>query len=106
MFIVLSSCLLYPILVIIYNKYIEIKYTKILNVLNQYVNVTKRVRFATFAKSIVDNFFFLLTAVVKLEHNQNTIAAIKQRAIRIKFHDHSRFFHQSLQKLAVVERLF
>ena len=105
MFIVLSSCLLYPILVIIYNKYIEIKYTKILNVLNQYVNVTKRVRFATFAESIVDNFF-LLTAVVKLEHNQNTIAAINQRAIRIKFHDHSRFFHQSLQKLAVVERLF
>ena len=42
-----------------------------------------------------------------MEHNQNTIAAINhQRAMRIKFHDHSWLFHQSLQKVAVVERLW
>ena len=68
MFIVLSSCLLYLILVIIYIKYIEIKYTKNLNVLNQNVNITKRARFATFAKSIVDNCFCLLQ-----QYNWNTI---------------------------------
>ena len=42
-----------------------------------------------------------------MEHNQNTIAPINhQRAIWIKFHDHSLRFHQLLKKPAVVERLF
>ena len=61
MFIVLSSCLLYPI-VVIYNNYIEIKHTKNLkNVLNQNVNVTKRARFVAFAihVSVVDNLWLL-----------------------------------------------
>ena len=40
-----------------------------------------------------------------MEHNQNTVAN-HQRAIRIKFHDHSWLFHQLLKKLAVIERLF
>ena len=38
-------------------QYIETKYTKNLNVLNELVNVTKRSRFATFAQ-------FMLTAAV------------------------------------------
>ena len=38
---------------------------------------------------------------------KNTIPAINhQQAIWIKFHDHSWLFHQSLKKLAFVERLF
>ena len=46
-----------------------------------------------------------------MEHNQNTIAAInqQQRALRIKFDDHSwllLLFHQQRKKLAVVEGLF
>ena len=42
-----------------------------------------------------------------MDHKQSTISSINhQRAIRIKFHDHSWLFHQSLKKLAVVERLF
>ena len=41
-----------------------------------------------------------------MEHNQNTNATINhQRAIRIKFLDHSGLFHQLLKKLAVVEKL-
>ena len=43
-----------------------------------------------------------------MKQNQNTIAAMHDhpRAIRIKFHDHSWLFHQSLKKLVVVETLF
>ena len=53
MFIVLSSCLLYPIMSIqSYLIYRDIN-------LNQNVNVTKRARFATFALSILDKFCLL-----------------------------------------------
>ena len=49
----------------------------------------------------------MLTAAVKMKQNQNTIAALyHQYVIRIKFHDLFLLFHQSLKKLAVVERLF
>ena len=65
MFIVLSSCLLYPTMLIQSQKqYVEIKYTKNLNnVLNQNVNATKRKRFVTFATSIVDNLCLLYKAI-------------------------------------------
>ena len=46
------------------------------------------------------------TAAVQTEHNQNIIAAIKSTPHTIKFHDNSSLFHQSLKRLAVVERLF
>ena len=49
----------------------------------------------------------ILTAAVWMKQNQNAIAAINhQRAIRIKLHDHSWLFYQSLKKLAVVESYF
>ena len=52
-----------------------------------FFHVTKRARLAIFAISIVDNLFSLHQ---QIEHNQSTIAAKNhQRAIRIKFHDHS-----------------
>ena len=61
MFIVLNSCLLYPIMIIqSYVIYRELKYTKNLNnFLNKNVNETKRARFITFAMSIVDSLCFL-----------------------------------------------
>ena len=57
MLIVLSSCLLSPMMIIIQSYMIcRDKYAKSLNyVLNQNVNVTKRERFATLAMRIVDN---------------------------------------------------
>ena len=93
MFIVLNSCLLYPIMIIqpSYNIYRELKYTKNLkNVLNKNVNETKRARSTTFAMSIVDNLCLLPT-----EYTWNTIKIRIPRllnhhsAIRIKFHGHS-----------------
>ena len=43
--------------------------------------------------------FMRLTAAVLMGYNQNTSAAINdQLAIRIKYHDHSWLFHQSLKK--------
>ena len=52
-----------------------------------FFHVTKRARLAIFAISIIDNLFSLHQ---QIEHNQSTIAAKNhQRAIRIKFHDHS-----------------
>ena len=61
-------------------------------VLNQNVKVTKRARFATFAMSIVSNLC-LLQQYKWNKTKQNKIrlhAAINlQRAIRIKFPDHS-----------------
>ena len=54
--------------------------------------------------------FMPLTAAaqmdLEMEHNQNMIAAINhQCTTRIKFHDHSGLFHQSLKKLVSAERL-
>ena len=68
-------------------------------------NVTKRAGFATFAGSILDNLCLLPQL---MEHIQNTIAWFNhQRVIRInRFHNHFRLFHQSLKKLAIVERVF
>ena len=49
----------------------------------------------------------ILTAAVWMKQNQNAIAAINhQRAIRIKLHDHSWLFYQSLKILAFVESYF
>ena len=43
----------------------------------------------------------------KMKQTQNLIAAINHQCVtQNKFHDHSWLFHQSLKKLAVVERLF
>ena len=48
----------------------------------------------------------MLTAAVHIEHNQNTNTTFNhQRTLRIKIHDHSWVFHQSLKKQAVVETL-
>ena len=55
-----------------------------------------------------DNFFFreynMFIATSSYILNVNVTFNI--RAIRIKFHDHSRLFHQSSKNLAVFERLF
>ena len=75
---------------IIYNKYTEIKYTKHLNnALHQNANITKRARYAIFALSIVDDSFLLQHYFINGTQS-NTLAAIDhQRAIPIKYHDHS-----------------
>ena len=66
--------------------------------------MTKRARLAIFAISIVDNLFLLHQ---QMEHNQSTIAAMNhQRAMRIKFHDHSCLFHQPGKTLPWSQRFF
>ena len=69
-----------------------------------FFHVTKRARLAIFAISIVDNLYLLHQ---QMEHNQSTIAAMnRQRAMRIKFHDHSWLFHQSGKTLPWSQRFF
>ena len=91
---------------ITYSNYIVIKDTNKIEYLNQNViNVTERAGFATFAGSILDNLCLLPQL---MEHNQNTITGFNhQRVIRInRFHNRFRLSHQSLKKLAIVERVF
>ena len=66
--------------------------------------MTKRARLAIFVISIVDNLFLLHQ---QMEQNHSTIAAINhQRAMQIKFHDHSCLFHQSGKTLPWSQRFF
>ena len=68
------------------NDYIEIEYTKNMNnVLNQNINVTKRAWFATFANRSWTIYAYYSSTNGK----QSKLAINRQRALRIKFHDHS-----------------
>ena len=91
---------------ITYSNYIVIKDTNKIEYVNQNViNVTERAGFATFAGSMVDNLCLLPQL---MEHNQNTIAGFNHlHVITInRFHNRFRLSHQSLKKLAIVERVF
>ena len=127
MLIILSSCLLYLILVIqSYIIYREKNTQKNFNnVLNQNVNMTKQARFTTFSIIILDNNIFKICLVQqdKWKTNQNMIAMINHQiecTIQIKFHDHfsvtekighsravilaMHYFGHALVAVAVVER--
>jgi len=112
MFVVLSLCLQYPIMVI--QSYImdrdKMKWKKksLRNVLNQNVNLTKRARFVTFAISNLDNLCILQ------QYNWNTIKILSPQLIVISSMCHTEqlswpfltFSSVSWLKLAVFERLF
>ena len=85
--IVLSSCLLYPIMVIHSLFIIEIK---CINNVNNFWGVQ----------------LYSYRCCRQSEYNLTAAVCSMQRVIQIKFYDHSWPFHQSLKKLAVVERLF